>query len=193
MKYSKEKIQQFADQYHSGTKLIELSVIHNIPYDYLRRIIKPFIKVRQVRVRIRKNNHDTFLKRIKIVNECWEWQGYKNNKGYGQFSINGKLSLAHRYSYSHYKGNCIDKFVCHSCDNPKCVNPDHLFLGNYLTNVLDCLQKGRKPTKLKEQDIPQIRSLIKTGLSGDKIAKMFNVCETTIKAVRNGTTWKWVK
>jgi len=193
MKYSKDKIQQLASEYNSGLSLIELSIMHKIPYEYLREITKPYINKRAGRERLKRNDHVTFLNRIKIINDCWEWQGGKNNKGYGQFSINNSLTLAHRYSYQYYKGDATNKHVCHKCDNPKCVNPAHLFLGSYITNTLDCLIKGRKPTKLTKEDVIIIRKLIKDGFACYKIAKIYKVSDTTIKAVKTGKTWNWLK
>lgn len=193
MKYSKEKIQQFANEYAAGKSLMELSKLHLIPYEYLREITKPFIIKRAGRERLSRNTHDTFLQRIKIVNGCWEWQHRLNNKGYGEFCINNIHWIASRYSYNHYKGDVTDKHVCHSCDNPKCVNPAHLFLGDYKTNTLDCLVKGRKPTKLKKADIFEIRNLIKSGKSCSSISKIYKVNETTIKAIKTGRTWGWLK
>jgi hypothetical protein len=76
--------------------------------------------------------------------ECWEWVGAKNRKGYGQIRHRGVLEIAHRFSYEMARGE-FDKqfFVCHSCDNPSCVNPDHLFLGSNQDNVDDKMKKKR--------------------------------------------------
>ncbi|MDO7847580.1 HNH endonuclease [Hymenobacter sp. M29] len=76
---------------------------------------------------------------------CWEWTGYKNPKGYGYLMVKaGKPTGAHRFSYELHKGP-IPKglFVCHTCDNPVCSNPDHLFLGTVKDNTQDMVKKGR--------------------------------------------------
>lgn len=80
---------------------------------------------------------------------CWEWQNAKNNRGYGKATYNGKLELAHRISYRLHNHREIPKgmIVCHTCDNPGCVNPLHLFLGTYSDNMQDCKNKGRLDTK----------------------------------------------
>lgn len=79
------------------------------------------------------------------INGCWEWTGFKFPKGYGQFSltINGDR-YAHRISYFLFKNVNPDKLaVCHTCDNPSCVNPNHMFLGTLNDNNQDMIRKGR--------------------------------------------------
>lgn len=76
---------------------------------------------------------------------CWEWQGYKNEKGYGKIKFGGKCIRVHRYVYEFYNDVDlnIDELVCHSCDNPKCCNPEHLWAGSNLANQYDRIEKGR--------------------------------------------------
>lgn len=78
-------------------------------------------------------------------NECWEWKGAINNVGYGMFRENNdKMVTAHRKSYELHKGEIPKGMcICHSCDNPKCVNPDHLWLGTIKDNIDDMIRKGR--------------------------------------------------
>ena len=76
--------------------------------------------------------------------ECWEWQGNRDQYGYGVIFYNGKLAKAHRLSWTLHFGNITDGLcVCHHCDNPSCVNPSHLFLGTHQDNAKDRESKGR--------------------------------------------------
>ena len=77
------------------------------------------------------------------INNCWEWIGNKDKDGYGRLSLN-KIIRAHRYSWELYFGKIPgDLIICHRCDNPPCVNPDHLFIGTHLDNARDREKKGR--------------------------------------------------
>lgn len=86
-----------------------------------------------------------WIKKIKKTSTCWLWVASTDPKGYGIFWDGYQQIKAHRYSYTIYKGLIpIGIYVCHLCDNPSCVNPDHLWLGSAKDNIQDCIKKGRK-------------------------------------------------
>lgn len=82
---------------------------------------------------------------IDLETKCWNWTGTLCKDGYGKCKRKGKTYRTHRLSYEYYKGEFDNNlYVCHSCDNPKCVNPDHLWLGTHFHNELDKTLKGRR-------------------------------------------------
>jgi hypothetical protein len=85
---------------------------------------------------------------IDETTDCWEWQNATNNIGYGMFRWStGKMRTAHRASYELYIGPIpANMLVCHKCDNPKCVNPEHLWVGTRKDNYDDMVSKGRHYT-----------------------------------------------
>jgi hypothetical protein len=91
------------------------------------------------------NTEEKFFNRIKKQSAgCWEWQGALTKAGYGLLGYQGKMEYAHRLSYKLIKGTINDgQCVCHSCDNPKCCNPEHLWLGSKKENNMDKARKGR--------------------------------------------------
>lgn len=95
---------------------------------------------------------ETLRDRIRIVNGCWEWQRARNKAGYGNVVHNGRTWLSHRLSYMFATGqNPGELLVCHRCDNPPCINPDHLYLGTVKNNVDDMHGRGRSWQKMRER------------------------------------------
>jgi hypothetical protein len=147
----------------------------------------------------RQSHKDFIVSRIKIDQKtgCWNWTK-SLIKGYARISgRRGKESqLASRYVFKYIKGiDPKDKQVCHTCDNPKCVNPDHLFLGTLKDNFQDMKNKGRSArgvknskAKLTESEVKKIRSL-KGKLTGVKTAELFDVSHSTIKRIWSGKLW----
>ena len=89
------------------------------------------------------------LSKLEKTDSCWLCIGRLNKNSYGVIIVNGKQWMAHRLSYAVFKGEIPDgMFVCHSCDNPSCVNPDHLWLGSATDNFRDSESKGRASWQL---------------------------------------------
>lgn len=138
----------------------------------------------------------------KKENGCWEWQRFKTYQGYGWSAIKEKTMSAHRHSYIIFKGEIPeDKFVCHKCDNPGCINPDHLFLGTQKENMLDKSRKKRCQntkgslhplSRFNENDIVKMKKLYKKGLSQTKIAKIYKCDQSHISRIMANKSWSHV-
>jgi len=126
---------------------------------------------------------------------CWEWQGAINpQSGYGILWHGGRIHAAHRVSYEIHFGQQVNSgVVCHKCDNPRCVNPNHLFLGTHADNVADKVSKNRQArgerhgmAKLSDSDVKTIRHLRKQGETLRSLSARFGVCETHICNIGTG-------
>jgi hypothetical protein len=147
-----------------------------------------------------------FWKKVAKSNpeNCWIWTGYCVPAGYGQIGFRYGLYFTHRISWYIETGiDPSEKFVLHKCDNPPCVNPNHLFLGDALLNSQDMMAKGRadhsknpfgeaqSKSKLTEIQIVEIWQLhLHKGLGERKLAEIFNVTPANIHAILSGKTWK---
>lgn len=121
--------------------------------------------------RNRDNVKIRFENKIKRTNNgCWVWTGATAGRGYGKLFVDGKDIRAHRVSWLLHRGELPDaSFVLHRCDNPPCVNPDHLFLGDQYDNMRDCASKRR------------IRTIGKSRLTHCKQGHEFTVENTNVR------------
>ena len=135
--------------------------------------------------------------RVDTETGCWEWTGTKIHTGYGQLTDNYKKKSAHRASYELHIGPIPDGlYVCHTCDNPGCVCPDHLFVGTNTDNLRDMAKKGRSTrgeksatAKLCELDVWLIRNIEGHTCA---MAEFFGVHRNTILSVRTRQSWKHI-
>jgi len=163
------------------------------------------------------------MNKVELIGECWMWKSTLVDNGngqmYPQFWNEGKTVYAHRYAWSIVNEKKISRsqFVCHKCDNPSCVNPDHLFLGSHRDNMKDMINKNRqakgdrhgakvKPesimrgernprAKLTNEIVEEIRRTCKRGdrsrggLSQRALAKKYGVSHSVIGKIMNGKLW----
>lgn len=136
---------------------------------------------------------------VKNPEGCWDWKGCApTNPGYGQFRFEMKHERAHRASWILHNGEIPEgKHVLHSCDNRLCSRPDHLFLGNQTTNMIDKTKKGRVPkgenhykSKLTLETVKKIREMIALGKKGREIAKLFNIDYRQVSSIKTYRSWR---
>lgn len=145
-----------------------------------------------------------FLSKIIKTDNCWLWNAGIRPNGYGSFWAKTKTVTSHRYSYEIFKGDIPKNMcVCHSCDNRKCVNPDHLWLGTQKENLQDMYLKKRNPNiirkrgeksefaKLNNEKVSIIKMLYKKGkYTYETLGKKFNVGHTTIYRIIKNKTYR---
>jgi hypothetical protein len=156
-----------------------------------------------------KQTAESFWARVKKTESCWEWQGAMNSTGYGSVGWHGKTRSAHRVA-AYLSGMLTDMkapnssdrastHVLHKCDNRKCCNPQHLFLGSYRDNMLDAYKKNRKSqlkgeahtnAKLSNKQAQEIRMRYKKGEKQIPLAKEFKVSQKVISLIIRNEAYK---
>lgn len=124
---------------------------------------------------------------------CWNWTGSISSSGYGCVYYQGKTWRVHRLSWQFLHGDIPKgKYVCHHCDNKKCINPKHLFLGTAKDNTLDMICKGRHVPyrKLTLKQVKKIKDMLGM-VSQYEIAKLFNVSRSAIQHIAVGRSWNF--
>ena len=130
---------------------------------------------------------------------CWLWSASLRNGGYGQFWVNGRAVLAHRFSWELHKGKIPEgKIVRHRCDTAACTNPSHLEIGTHQDNADDMVSRGRSlhlpgelghNSKLSAVDVKEIRRLLSLQIPQKQIAEKFGVSQPTICLINRKKTW----
>ncbi len=152
---------------------------------------------------MKNSAEDRFMSRVAFEPNtgCWIWTGLQSG-GYGLFWLIGRNRAAHRASWMLFHGVIpAGLFVCHKCDVPLCVNPDHLFLGTPQENSADMARKGRGTqgqrhwqAKLSDASVRSIKRILLSGMrTKTSIAREFNVSLTAIYLVGAGRTWRHVQ
>jgi hypothetical protein len=137
-----------------------------------------------------------------IVNKdtgCIEWSRATSFIGYGVVKHKQKQWQAHRFSWTFHFGKIPNgKIICHKCDNRKCINPDHLFIGVHKDNSQDMISKGRNvPARGERSGTAKLTNeqiaLIKNDTRPQKlIAKTHNICQANVSLIKSGKTWAHV-
>lgn len=151
----------------------------------------------------KQNGLKEFWEKVEKTKNCWIRHGAISGGGYNVLSWDKKLKYAHRVSWMIHFGKIPKgKFVCHKCDVPNCVRPDHLFLGTQQDNLRDMIKKGRRgytglpgekhpSSKLTGKEVLKIREIYKKGkITQQEIARKFGVTQRTISKAISGFTWK---
>lgn len=140
----------------------------------------------------------------KSPEECWQWIGGKAPNGYGRIQRGGKKSPylgAHRVSYEMHFGPIPDGMVVmHKCDNPSCVNPQHLSVGTFKDNTADMISKGRKINRPVRGErcgnavltAEKVRFIRRSSLTNAELSRLFGTAPNTIRSVRTGKNWSHI-
>lgn len=181
---------QFRRPFRVSQQTMKYQTINNLPARQLREL------------------ENRIITRTLKQGDCYEWQGALTYNGYGRIGVNGKVQRVHRVAYELAHGPIPEGIVvCHRCDNPRCCNPDHLFLGTTQENVDDKVRKNRHKPFTSEQvigeknpralltaaDVTKIRKrYARSGVTLKQLANEYGVHFDTISKVINHVTWSHV-
>ncbi len=155
---------------------------------------------------MRRTLEQRFWEKVDVhgLDDCWKWLGYTSGSGYGQIGVEGKTKYATHVLFYLRHGHWPPRLrlICHHCDNPICLNPKHLYLGTYKSNVRDMMQRRRNHyvtfkgeqhsnAKLTEREVREIRRLVSSGKRGiqAKLSRRFKVDPSTISCIKLGKLW----
>lgn len=130
------------------------------------------------------SREERFFQKVNKTDSCWLWTGALNARGYGSLATDTKTMSAHRYSYIIHKGEIPDGLIiCHTCDVPSCVNPEHLWAGTYSENTRDMFDKGRQGTSNRKKDgcrkghsFDEFEPLVYVKKQGRQVGKEYRIC-----------------
>ncbi len=122
---------------------------------------------------------------------CWNWTGGKDRHGYGKFSLYGTTQTAHRVSFLLNRGPILyGLFVCHECDNPACVNPDHLFTATHAENMADMVLKGRQISPAYRLTRDQVQAIRESRKPVKRLAAEYGIDTRHAVRIRAGQVRK---
>lgn len=154
-------------------------------------------KARAARWARGETQEQRFWARVRKTDTCWVWTGPTRGKGYGAVRFDGRMQSAHRVSWEMKHGPIGGGLhVLHRCDNPPCINPDHLFLGTNRDNAADCRAKGRTPrgwkngaARLTPAQVEDVRQAHARGFEIAAIARHYGVARITVRKILTGKSW----
>jgi hypothetical protein len=143
---------------------------------------------------MRRDLADRFWEKVDKTGDCWIWTASVLKTGYGCIRIDKKTVRAHRVAYELSVGPIPEgALLRHTCDNPRCVNPHHLLLGDKRSNTQDAMERGQHvlgerhyKAKLSNADVRAIRAKLAAGATGRSLARQFGVTESSISQIKSG-------